>query len=101
MLHTPLWKRLFILLVCGVGILYAVPNAFYSRVEQHNDAAKAIEVAAGVATPDQTAALALWPGWAPSGLVNLGLDLRGGAHLLAEVDENGRASCRERVLMPV
>ena len=86
MLHTPLWKRLFILLVCGVGILYAVPNAFYSRVEQHNDAAKAIEVAAGVATPDQTAALALWPGWAPSGLVNLGLDLRGGAHLLAEVE---------------
>jgi protein-export membrane protein SecD len=26
-----------------------------------------------------------WPGWLPSGLVNLGLDLRGGAHLLAEV----------------
>ena len=29
--------------------------------------------------------IALWPGWMPSGLVNLGLDLRGGAHLLAEV----------------
>ena len=86
MLQTPLWKRLFIMLVCGVGILYAVPNAFYSRVEQHNDAEKAISVAAGVATPDQTAALALWPTWAPSGLVNLGLDLRGGAHLLAEVE---------------
>ena len=26
-----------------------------------------------------------WPDWLPSGLVNLGLDLRGGAHLLAEV----------------
>ena len=26
-----------------------------------------------------------WPEWMPSGLVNLGLDLRGGAHLLAEV----------------
>ncbi len=85
MLHTPLWKRLFIMLVCGVGILYAIPNAFYSQVEQHNDAGKAIEAAANVATPDQTAALALWPAWAPSGLVNLGLDLRGGAHLLAEV----------------
>ena len=84
MLHTPLWKRLFIMLVCGVGILYAIPNAFYSQVEQHNDAAKAI-AAAGIATPDQTAALALWPAWAPSGLMNLGLDLRGGAHLLAEV----------------
>ena len=86
MLQTPLWKRLFIMLVCGVGILYAIPNAFYSQVEQHNDAAKAIATAAGVATPDQTAALGLWPTWAPSGLVNLGLDLRGGAHLLAEVE---------------
>ncbi len=38
-----------------------------------------------MATPEQEAAVALWPNWAPSGLVNLGLDLRGGAHLLAEV----------------
>ena len=84
MTHTPLWKRLSILLVCALGLLYALPNAFYTRVEQHNDAAKAIE-AAGFATTDQEAALALWPTWAPSGLMNLGLDLRGGAHLLAEV----------------
>ncbi len=84
MTHTPLWKRIFILLVCALGLLYAMPNAFYTRVEQHNDAAKAIELA-GVATPDQETALALWPNWAPSGLMNLGLDLRGGAHLLAEV----------------
>ncbi len=84
MTHTPLWKRLSILLVCALGLLYALPNAFYTQVEQHNDAAKAIE-AAGFATPDQEAALALWPSWAPSGLMNLGLDLRGGAHLLAEV----------------
>ena len=84
MTHTPLWKRLSILLICALGLLYALPNAFYSRVEQHNDAAKAIE-AAGFATPEQEAALAQWPGWAPSGLMNLGLDLRGGAHLLAEV----------------
>lgn len=84
MTQPPLWKRLSIMLVCALGLLYAVPNAFYTRVEQHNDAAKAIE-AAGFATPDQEAALALWPSWAPSGLMNLGLDLRGGAHLLAEV----------------
>ena len=84
MLHTPLWKRMFILLVCVVGILYAVPNAFYGRVEQHNDAEKAV-TAAGLATPEQETSLALWPAWAPSGLMNLGLDLRGGAHLLAEV----------------
>ena len=84
MLHTPLWKRMFILLVCVVGILYAVPNAFYGRVEQHNDAEKAV-TEAGLATPEQETSLALWPAWAPSGLMNLGLDLRGGAHLLAEV----------------
>jgi preprotein translocase subunit SecD len=85
MLHTPLWKRLLILLICAFGILYAVPNAFYGRVELHNDAQKAVTAAGGVATPEQAAALALWPSWAPSGLMNLGLDLRGGAHLLAEV----------------
>ncbi len=32
------------------------------------------------------AAEAEWPGWLPSGLVNLGLDLRGGAYVLVEVD---------------
>jgi preprotein translocase subunit SecD len=80
-----LWKRVLILLVCGWGILAAVPNFFYTQVEQHNDAAAAIEAAGGTATPEQTAALAEWPGFLPSALMNLGLDLRGGAHLLAEV----------------
>ena len=32
------------------------------------------------------AAEAEWPGWLPSRLVNLGLDLRGGAYVLVEVD---------------
>jgi hypothetical protein len=41
--------------------------------------------AAGFATVEQQAALDAWPEWLPSGIVNLGLDLRGGAHLLAEV----------------
>ena len=71
-----------------VGLILAAPNLFYSRVETHNDAASAIakvEKLGGAATADQTAAMAVWPAWAPSGLVNLGLDLRGGAHLLAEV----------------
>ncbi|MDZ4086403.1 MAG: protein translocase subunit SecD [Tabrizicola sp.] len=80
-----LWKRVLILLVCGWGILAAVPNLFYAQVERHNDAAAAIEAAGGSATPEQQAALAEWPGFLPSALMNLGLDLRGGAHLLAEV----------------
>ncbi len=84
MLHTPLWKRLLILAICAWGILAALPNLFYSNVEAHNDASKAAE-AAGFATEEQTAAMAEWPSFLPSALVNLGLDLRGGAHLLAEV----------------
>ena len=84
-MNTPLWKRVMIWGICALGLIYASPNLFYSRVETHNDAAKAIAAAGGQATPEQAAALAAWPGFLPSGLMNLGLDLRGGAHLLAEV----------------
>lgn len=84
MLHTPLWKRILIWATVAVGLLLAVPNLSYPLVEARNDAAKAIEDA-GFATTEQQAALDSWPSWLPSGLVNLGLDLRGGAHLLAEV----------------
>jgi preprotein translocase subunit SecD len=84
MLQTPLWKRILIWATVALGVMLASPNLFYSQVEGHNDAAKAVE-AAGFATVEQQAALDQWPGWMPSGIVNLGLDLRGGAHLLAEV----------------
>lgn len=85
MTRTPLWKRTLIWALVGVGLLLSVPNVFYTQVESHNDAAAAVEEA-GFATTEQQAALDQWPGWMPSGLVNLGLDLRGGAHLLAEVE---------------
>lgn len=85
MLYSPLWKRLLILVLCAWGFAVALPNLFYTDVEAHNDAAAAMEANAGVATPEQTADFAKWPSFLPSGLVNLGLDLRGGAHLLAEV----------------
>ena len=83
MLQIPLWKRTLILLTCLCGLWLAMPNMFYGPVEQHNDAVAAIEL--GAATPENEELRALWPEWLPSGLVNLGLDLRGGAHLLAEV----------------
>ena len=83
-MQSPLWKTILIWGICAVGLLFALPNLFYTKVEQHNDAMKAVE-ASGVTTPEQEAAIAQWPSWLPSGLVNLGLDLRGGAHLLAEV----------------
>lgn len=83
MLQIDTWKRVLIWLVCVTGLLMALPNAFYTRVEQSNDAKAAIEL--GVDTPEMQAEAAQWPNWLPSSLVNLGLDLRGGAHLLAEV----------------
>ena len=83
MLQIDLWKRALIILTCVAGLVLSLPNAFYTKVEQHNDAAKAIE--AGASASELDAQLAGWPDWMPSGLVNLGLDLRGGAHLLAEV----------------
>ena len=84
-MFTPLWKRLFIWAVVAAGLLMATPNLFYSRVESHNDAQDAILKSGAEPTAEQAAAVAGWPGFLPNALVNLGLDLRGGAHLLAEV----------------
>lgn len=83
MLQVDLWKRIVIWVFVALGLVFALPNAFYSRVEGHNDAAMLAE--AGSADEVQQAAYGAWPSWAPSSLVNLGLDLRGGVHLLAEV----------------
>ena len=83
MLQVDRWKRIVIWLFVALGLVFALPNAFYSRVEGHNDAAPAID--AGFASEAQQISYGAWPTWMPSSLVNLGLDLRGGAHLLAEV----------------
>ena len=84
MLQFAPWKQITILAICLAGLIAAVPNAFYLRVEGHNDAVAAQEAGLGM-DPELQARLDDWPGWLPSSLVNLGLDLRGGAHLLAEV----------------
>ena len=83
MLQIDTWKRVTIWLVVLVGLLLAVPNGFYSRVETRNDAVAMIE--SGVTNAELEAEAGTWPSFLPSGLVNLGLDLRGGAHLLAQV----------------
>ena len=62
MLHFEKWKIALIILICAAGIVFTAPN-FLSR----NDAASL-------------------PSWLPKQQVNLGLDLRGGSHLLLEVD---------------
>lgn len=83
MLHISPFRQVLIVLTCLVGLALAVPNLFYDRVERHNDAVAAIE--GGLSNEALEADAALWPSFLPSNLVNLGLDLRGGAHLLAEV----------------
>lgn len=84
MLQFDGWKRMLIWAVCLFGLVMAAPNGFYTRVENHNDAVQAIEN--GEDTASQQELKAQWPDYLPSNLVNLGLDLRGGAHLLAEVE---------------
>ena len=83
MLHYPLWRRIVVIGLVVLGLVYAAPNLFYPRVEAHNDAVAEIEAMG--ATPEREAAASGWPSFLPSALVNLGLDLRGGAQLLAEV----------------
>jgi len=95
MLQIDLWKRVLIWGLCTFGLLFALPNGFYTRVEAFNDAQKDIEL--GKPTTDEAEN---WISLLPSNLVNLGLDLRGGAHLLAEVQMEDVYSARMKALWP-
>ena len=99
MLQIDLWKRILIVAMCVIGLFLALPNAFYTRVETHNDALKALSVA-GQADQTGAAVSTDWPGFLPSALVNLGLDLRGGAHLLAEVQVSDVYASRMQAMWP-
>ncbi len=98
MLQIDTWKRVLILLTVVTGLVLALPNGFYTRVETHNDAVKALEMGGtGEGLEEQAE---LWPDFLPSGLVNLGLDLRGGAHLLAEVEVEEVYAARIKGMWP-
>ncbi len=104
MIQIDLWKRVMIVLTVVLGLLLAFPNAFYSTVELSNDAEAEIatfEAFGQTADPEVQSAADAWPTWMPSGLVNLGLDLRGGAHLLAEVQLEQVYEARMRSFWPV
>ncbi|WP_163849603.1 protein translocase subunit SecD [Pseudooceanicola aestuarii] len=92
MLQIELWKRVVIWGLVVIGLLLAMPNAFYSKVESYNDT---VAAQGGDAT-----GVAGWSSYLPSGLVNLGLDLRGGAHLLAEVKVEDVYEARMKSLWP-
>ena len=88
MLYFPTWKRIGILGLCLLGLLFAMPNLFYERVDEAGRARAEIarlEEAGKPVPPELAAKAGQWPSWLPGNVVNLGLDLRGGAHLLVEV----------------
>lgn len=62
MIQQPRWKIAIYLAILVLGIGLALPNLFGAET------------------------LARLPGWVPKQQINLGLDLRGGSHLLLEVD---------------
>ena len=64
MLHFARWKIIAITLACLLGVLFALPNLFSKETVQS------------------------WPNWLPKRQINLGLDLRGGAHLMLSMDVN-------------
>jgi preprotein translocase subunit SecD len=88
MLYFAPWKKIMILAVCVLGLFFSMPNFFYDTVDTANkarhDIAKQIEDGQSP-SEDLTAKATAWPEWAPDGIVNLGLDLQGGAHFLYEV----------------
>jgi SecD/SecF fusion protein len=70
-MRTPRWQLVTYATILLLGIVTALPNLFSQPT------------------------LAQFPGWFPKQQVTLGLDLRGGSHLVLEVDR--RALIRERV----
>ncbi|MEO0730186.1 MAG: protein translocase subunit SecD, partial [Pseudomonadota bacterium] len=62
MLHFSPAKMIAIGLICLAALVMAIPNAFQKETVQS------------------------WPEWMPKKQVSLGLDLRGGAHLLLRMD---------------
>ncbi|SMX32312.1 protein translocase subunit SecD [Octadecabacter ascidiaceicola] len=100
MLKIDLWKRIAIWMVVAIGIIVAIPNGFYGKVETSNDAEAILAVEGATSTPELEADAALWPSFMPDNLVNLGLDLRGGAQLLAEVKVEQVYESRMRSMWP-
>ena len=62
MLHFGSFKTVLIVVICLVAMVFALPNAFNAKT------------------------VAGWPNWVPKNQIALGLDLRGGAHILLSMD---------------
>ncbi len=89
MLDFPLWKKALTVGLCLLGLLFAAPNLFYETADEASRARaeiERVERAGGTAPEALRATAAQWPSFLPGDVVSLGLDLRGGAHLLVEVE---------------
>ena len=93
MLQIDLWKRVLIWAFCALGLLFALPNGFYTG-SAYNDAQKAIDLVVLLAKRQ--------PVGHPSYLQarKSGIDLRGGAHLLAEVQVDDVYKARMKAIWP-
>ena len=102
MLYFAPWKKFLVLAICLLGIIFTIPNLFYSTADDAARSKTAIEAGRyqgsdryANAAPEIIEQLptreeldikaAGWPSYLPPNVVNLGLDLRGGVHLLVEV----------------
>lgn len=89
MLYFSLWKKALVIGLCLIGVMLAAPNAFYETADDAALARAEIERAEQNLLPvsdELRERAARWPSFLPPNVVNLGLDLRGGAHLLIEVN---------------
>lgn len=66
MLHFPRWKIILVCMVSLFGFFYTLPNFMSAQT--------------------RTSLQESWPSFLPTQSVNLGLDLRGGSHLLVEAN---------------
>ena len=76
-------KSISILAPFVLALWVSLPNFNYSNVEKLNDFSK-MNMEFALYQQD-TSSLPYWPSWLPTNLINLGLDLRGGAQVLVEV----------------
>jgi preprotein translocase subunit SecD len=87
MLFFEPWKKALVIGLCLLGVLFACPTCSTSapmrrrapRRDRAGGGRRAIRSA------EARRRRRPWPSWLPGGVLNLGLDLRGGAHLLVEV----------------
>ena len=99
MLYFAPWKKALVIILCLLGIMFAAPNAWYDQADEAGlarDQIAKLENAGAFVDPTLIEQASMWPDFLPATVVNLGLDLRGGAHLLVEV--NVEEVQRERMI---